>query len=70
MKNIQVIDGAENCVYDIFQVSDDDFAQIFGTHADFAFAEDLEGRDDLVPVLDRLWHARNPKAQAEGIHGV
>jgi hypothetical protein len=29
MKNIMVIDGAENCVYDVFAAPDDDFALIF-----------------------------------------
>jgi hypothetical protein len=34
MKNIQVVDGAVNCVYDIFQASDEDVAQIFGNKSD------------------------------------
>lgn len=29
MKNIMVIDGAENCVYDVFEAADDVFALIF-----------------------------------------
>ncbi len=29
MKNIQVIDGALNCVYDIFPLTDEDFSVIF-----------------------------------------
>ncbi len=28
MKNIMIIDGAENCVYDVFAAPDDDFALI------------------------------------------
>jgi hypothetical protein len=70
MKNIQVIDGARNCVYDIFQVDDDDFAQLFGRDTDIAFAEDFEGRDDLGPVFERIWRGRIPKAQTQGIHGT
>ena len=34
MKNIQVIDGAENCVYDIFSATDEEFALIFEAGAD------------------------------------
>jgi hypothetical protein len=66
MKNIQVVDGALNCVYDIFQASDDDFAQIFGNESDIAFGEDFQGRDDLLPVFERVWRGRVPKVQAQG----
>jgi hypothetical protein len=70
MKNIQVIDGALNCVYDVFQANDDDFAQLFGNDTDIAFAEDFEEREDLLPVFERIWRSRMPKAQAQGIHGT
>ena len=62
--------GALNCVYDIFQASDDDFAQIFGNESDIAFGEDFQGRDDLLPVFERVWRGRVPKVQAQGIHGM
>jgi hypothetical protein len=39
MKNIQVIDGGENCVYDIFAATDEEFNLIFAPGADIAFAE-------------------------------
>ena len=73
MKNVLVIDGAENCVYDIFQASDDDFAFVFPDGTDIAFAEDiltLPDQDRAESVFSRLWSARVPKAQALGIHGV
>ena len=70
MKNIQVVDGALNCVSDIFQASDDDFAQIFGNESDIAFGEDFQGRGDLLPVFERVWRGRVPKVQAQGIHGM
>ena len=57
MKNIQVVDGALNCVYDIFQASDDDFAQIFGNESDIAFGEDFQGRDDLLLVFETVFGA-------------
>jgi hypothetical protein len=57
MKNIQVIDGALNCVYDIFQASDDDFDRLFGNERYIAFAEGFEGRDELLPVFERIWRA-------------
>ena len=72
-KNIQVIDGADNCVYDIFAASDEDHALLFPGDSDVAFAEELESRSDLAPVsqaLERLWENRVPKARALGIHGT
>ncbi len=70
MKNIQVIDDADNCVYDVFQVEDADFLKLFGSDTDIAFAEDFELRDDLVPVFKRLWINRIPKVDVHGIHGT
>jgi len=29
VKNIQIIDGAQNCVYDIFSATDEEFALVF-----------------------------------------
>ena len=73
MKNIMVIDGAENSVYDVFSVSDDDFALIFPGGTDIAFTEDVERRTDAEAVfeaLTRAWPHRIPKREAMGIHGI
>jgi len=73
MKYIQVIDGARNCVYDVFAASDDDHLLLFRNGQDIAFAEDFEARPDIDQVsaaLERLWLSRIPKAQAMGIHGI
>ena len=73
MKYIQVIDSAENCVYDVFATSDEDHAVLFPAGTDIAFAEDLEGRSDgpdVAAALERLWLHRVPKVQAQGIHGL
>ena len=72
-KNIQVIDGAENCVYDIFAASDEDHALLFIGDSDIAFVEEFESRSDLALVsraLERLWENRVPKTRALGIHGT
>jgi hypothetical protein len=73
MKNIMVIDGAENCVYDIFAVTDDDFALIFPDGTDVAFVEDIERRANAEVAFDalqRTWANRIPKRDARGIHGI
>lgn len=73
MKNIQVIDGALNCVYDVFATSNEDHALLFPNGTDIAFAEDFASRPDIEQIqaaLARLWDKRIPKAQAMGIHGT
>jgi len=73
VKYIQIIDGARNCVYDIFASSDEDHALLFPDNTDIAFIEDLEARPDWERVgaaLTRLWPNRVPKVRAMGIHGM
>jgi hypothetical protein len=73
MKNIMIIDGAENCVYDVFAAPDDDFAIIFPEATDVAFIEDIERRPDadrVLEALNTLWSNRVPKSQVMGIHGT
>jgi hypothetical protein len=73
MKNIQVIDGALNAVYDIFRASDEDFSLIFPAGQDIAFIDEVYLREDearLDEAFQRIWPCRVPKAKADGIHGV
>lgn len=73
MKNIQVIDGAVNCVYDIFAATDEEFALIFPEGQDIAFVDEVyeRVRDDVAlnHVFEALWARRVVKAHAIGIHG-
>src|SRR5262245_17137054 len=73
MKNIMVVDGAENCVYDVFATPDDDFALIFPDGTDIAFIEDIERSPNaelVFEALKRTWLNRIPKREAVGIHGI
>ena len=75
MKNIQIIDGAENTVYDIFASSDADFALIFPPGEDVAFIDDVIVRHKarkpiLNAALQRIWKRRLRKRDANGIHGI
>ena len=73
MKNIQVIDGAVNCVYDIFQATDEEFDVIFPGGEDVAFIDEVYARGS-EELLDRcfkaIWERRIPKAESRGIHGL
>lgn len=73
MKNIQVIDGAVNCVYDIFSATDDEFALIFPDGEDVAFIDEVLARGDsaaLNAAFGEIWKRRIPKRDAAGIHGL
>lgn len=73
MKNIQVIDGAMNCVYDIFSATDAEFALIFPDGEDVAFIDEVLERGDsaaLDAAFSEIWKRRIPKRDAAGIHGL
>ena len=73
MKNIQVIDGAVNCVYDIFAATEDEFSTIFPSDQDVAFIEDVFAAGDasaLNAAFENIWKRRIPKASALGVHGT
>jgi hypothetical protein len=74
VKNIQVIDGADNATYSIFQATDDEFAAIFpGLDQDLEVVEDYVarvGEDEASETLSRLWERPIYKHNVEGIHGT
>lgn len=73
MKNIQVIDGARNCVYDIFAATDEEFALIFPSGQDVAFIEEFMAcgpEAQINQAFGRIWERRIPKREAMGIHGL
>jgi hypothetical protein len=73
MKNIQVIDGAINCVYDIFAATDNEFSTIFPEGQDIAFIEEVCDRENtkiLDEIFKNLWSRRVPKELVNGIHGI
>jgi GGDEF domain-containing protein len=73
MKNVQVIDGADNCTYDIYALTDDEFAIVFPNDADIEFIEDLVarvGEEKVAPIAERMWARRMDKKKIVGIHGT
>lgn len=65
MKNIMVIDGAENGVYDVFAVLDEDFALIFPGNTDVAFVEDIERRPEAEAVFEALGRRGTTESASE-----
>jgi hypothetical protein len=73
MKNIQIIDGADNCVYDIFAATDEEFALVFPESQDIAFISEVCSRADptkLDEAFAMIWTRRLPKPEVIGIHGT
>jgi hypothetical protein len=73
MKNIQVIDGAMNSVYDIFSATEDEFSIIFPEGQDVAFIDEVMARgpsEELASAFTNIWKRRLAKREAIGIHGV
>ena len=73
MKNIQVIDGALNAVYDIFAATDEEFALIFPDGQNVAFIGEVQARGnkkELDEAFARIWRRRILKCDVRGIHGT
>ena len=76
-KNIQIIDGALNCTYSIYCVSEDKFNLVFPEEGqDIEFAEDFDKRLDSLPketqekLYDGFWGEPVDKKKVRGIHGT
>ena len=74
MKNVQIIDGADNCTYSIFQFTDAEFGLVFpASGQNIEFIEDVVERlgDARVgQLLSPVWKRMVPKSDANGIHGT
>jgi hypothetical protein len=74
LKNIQIIDGADNATFSIFQATDEEFAVIFpGEAQDIEFPEDLIdrlGEGAAAELLKGIWNRPILKRDAMGIHGT
>jgi hypothetical protein len=74
VKNVQIIDGADNATYSIFQATDEEFATIFpGPGQDLEVVEDFVsrvGENEASSTLSPLWERPIHKRHALGIHGT
>ena len=74
MKNVQVIDGAVNCAYSIYQFTDEEFAAIFPAPGqNIEFIEDViarTGDEASGNILGCVWQRELHKSEIVGIHGT
>jgi hypothetical protein len=74
VKNVQIIDSADNATYSIFQATDEEFRTIFpGLGQDIEVVEDYVSRvgaDEARRTLLELWERPIHKRAVQGIHGT
>jgi len=74
LKNIQIIDGADNATFSMFQATDDEFARIFPTMGqDMEVSEDFVqrvGEADANLILNAILERPILKRDVNGIHGT
>jgi hypothetical protein len=73
MKNVQVIDRANNCTYSIFAATNKEFEVLFPDAQDIEFIEDfIERVGDSVAgrITEAMWKRPVNKKTAQGVHGT
>jgi hypothetical protein len=74
VKNILIIDGAENCEYAIYAVTEDEFTKIFPENRqNVEFIEDLVeriGDGGVASLMAPVWKREVKKPDVRGIHGT
>jgi len=74
LKNIQIIDGALNATFSVFQATEEEFAAIFPAEGqDMELIEDFVeriGEEQAGRILLPMWERPILKRDAQGIHGT
>ena len=74
MKNIQVIDGADNTAYDIYAIPNELFDLIFPEpEQNIEFIEDFNTRtknSHINKLMEKMWKNPINKYEVDGIHGT
>lgn len=73
MKNVQIIDGAANATFSIFQVTDDEFAAIFTDESEMEIIEDVIarlGEEEAHRTIAPMWDRPILKREVSGVHGT
>ncbi len=73
VKNIQVIDDALNCTYDVFEVSEEEFELLFPDGIDIEFIDDATkrlGEKKVSEITTPIWERKLDRKKISGIHGT
>jgi hypothetical protein len=69
-KNVQIIDGAINSTFDIFEVSLNQFKVVFPDNKDVAFLDDFPHLDNQTEFWKEFYKSKVDKEKVRGIHGT
>jgi hypothetical protein len=70
---VQIIDGAVNATFSVFQASEEEFEAIFPNGRDMEFIEDFIqriGERNADAILSAIWERPILKRDAQGLHGT
>jgi hypothetical protein len=71
LKNIQIIDGALNCTFSVFQATDEEFKLLFPNYGqDILFSDEIVNEEKVKKSLSNIWKRPILKQNANGIHGT
>jgi hypothetical protein len=71
MKNVMIIDGAVNCAYDIFQMTEEQFKTIFPVEGqDIAFIDEIDEKTLNNINFAEIWRRPVAKKSVDGIAGT
>ena len=73
LKNIQIIDDADNATFSVFQANDEEFNQIFLIGQDMEISEDFVqrvGEAQANVIFNAIWERPILKRDVNGIHGT
>jgi hypothetical protein len=74
LRNIQIVDGADNATFSIFQATNEEFHEIFpGPGQDMEISEDFAkrvGETRSAQILQAIWERPILKRDAKGIDGT
>lgn len=73
MRNILIIDGADNATFSVFQATEEEFCSIFPDNQDMELIEgfiERVGDANATAILNPIWDRPILKRDAMGIHGT
>jgi hypothetical protein len=70
LKNIQIVDGAINSTFDIFEIDDEKFDILFPNNTDISFLDDYPHLSNDKHFWSSVYSRRVNKKKVNGIHGT
>lgn len=69
-RNIQIVDGATNSTFDVFEISVEQYSILFPNGSNVSFLDDFPLLEDDVDFWSNLYSNKLEKCKINGIHGT